>query len=196
MLPAASPAGWHNGDVVVSLSADDDGGVGVQEIRARVMERDQAVRATAFIDPGEELVLPALSAEGVYDVTYFAVDRLGNQEPPQTLTVRIDLTSPVLSGLPAQPCVIWPPNEKLVRVADVVASDEPSGVAHLQVSATSSEPAASNDIVIAGNTVYVRAIRDDDGPGRTYKVAATVTDKAGNVTTRQATCLVPHHRSR
>ena len=69
-------------------------------------------------------------------------------------------------------------------------------MADLQLSATSSEPAAPNDIVIVGNTVYVRAIRDDDGPGRTYTVVATVTDNAGNVTTRQATCLVPHHRSR
>ncbi len=131
VLPAATPAGWHNGDVTVSLSAADDAdGAGIQEIRARVTERGTAPYcAMAVIDPGEELVLPALSAEGVYDITYFAIDRLGNQEPPQALTVRIDLTSPVLSGLPAQPCVIWPPNEKLVRVADVVAADELSGVA-------------------------------------------------------------------
>jgi hypothetical protein len=99
----------------------------------------------------------------------------------------------VLTGLPAQPCVIWPPNHQLVRVADVVGSDGLSGVGDQQLSATSSEPAASNDIVIVGDTVYVRATRDDEGPGRTYTVAATVTDNAGNSTTAHAFCVVPHH---
>ena len=99
VVPEASTAGWHNGDVAVTLSAaDDTGGVGVKEIHAQVIEQDGAVAATAHIDPGEELVLPALSAEGEYDVTFFAVDRLGNQEAPQSLTVRIDRTAPAVAG--------------------------------------------------------------------------------------------------
>ncbi len=195
--PAASSAGWHNSDVTVTLAAaDDTGGVGVKEIHASVTERDGAVRASAVIDPGEELVLPSLSAEGEYDVTFFAVDRLGNQEPPQTLTVRIDRTSPVLAGLPTQPCVIWPPNAKLVHVADVVGSDVLSGLANVSVTGTASEPAPPRDIVIAGGSVSVRAIRDDEGPGRIYTLLATVTDRAGNATTQQASCLVPHDRGR
>jgi mannose/cellobiose epimerase-like protein (N-acyl-D-glucosamine 2-epimerase family) len=192
--PDAGPTGWHNADVAVSLlAADDVDGVGVEEIHARVTERDGLVRATAVIDPGEELTLPALGVEGEHDVTFFAVDRLGNREVPRTLTVRIDRTAPGVTGLPEQPCVIWPPNEKLVRVADVVGTDNRSGVASLQLSGTSSEPAAPDDIVIVGNTVYLRATRDDEGPGRTYTVVATVTDQAGNATTRQSTCVVPHH---
>ena len=146
------------------------------------------------IDPGEELVLPALSVEGVYDVTYFAVDRLGNLEAPRTLTVQIDRTAPEVTGLPVHPCVIWPPNGKLVRVAGIDGADALSGLADLDVSAYSSEPTGPADIVITGGEVYLRAIRDDDGPGRTYTVVATATDNAGNVTTRQATCVVPHHR--
>ena len=138
-------------------------------------------------------MLPALSAEGAYDVTYFAVDRLGNREAPRTLTVRIDRTAPDVTGLPVQPCVIWPPNGRLVRVADIVGADSLSGLADLDVSATSSEPAGPADIVIEGGEVSVRATRDDEGPGRTYTVVATATDNAGNVTTRQATCVVPHH---
>ena len=195
MAPAPSSAGWHDSDVEVTLSAADDlGGVGVKEIRARVTERDGAVRATAVIDPGESLVLQALSVEGVYDVTYFAVDRLGNLEAPRTLTVRIDRTAPEVTGLPVPPCVIWPPNGKLVKVADVVGSDALSGLAVLDVSGTSSEPAGPADIVVTRGEVYLRAIRDDDGPGRTYTMVATATDKAGNDTTREATCVVPHHR--
>ena len=195
VVPGASAAGWHLGDVAVALSAaDDTGGVGVKEIHAQVVEHDGAIAATALIDPGEEVVLPALSAEGAYDVTYFAVDRLGNREAPRTLTVRIDRTAPDVTGLPVQPCVIWPPNGRLVRVADIAGADSLSGLADLDVSATSSEAAAPADIVIEGGEVSVRATRDDEGPGRTYSVVATATDNAGNVTTRQATCVVPHHR--
>ena len=123
MSPAASEAGWHNGDVTVSLSAADDL-VGVKEIHVRIEERDGALPGTAFIDPGAEFVVPPLSAEGQYEITYFAVDRLGNEESPQTLEVRIDLTPPTMTGLPPAPCVIWPPNEKMVHVADVVGSDD------------------------------------------------------------------------
>ena len=118
-------------------------------------------------------------------MTYFAVDRLGNREAEQTLTVRIDRTAPEVTGLPVQPCVIWPPDEKHVRVADIVGAAL-SGLADLDVSATSSEPAGPADIVIEGGRVWVRATRDGEGPGRTYTVLATATDNAGNTTTRQA----------
>jgi len=194
VVPGASTAGWHHGHVAVALSAaDDTGGVGVKEIHAQVVEHGGAIAATALIDPGEEVVLPALSAEGAYEVTYFAVDRLRNREAPKTLMVRIDRTAPDVSGLPPQPCLIWPPNERLVRVADIVGADSSSGLADLDVSASSSEPAGPADIVISGGRVSLRATRDDDGPGRTYTVVATATDNAGNVTTRQASCVVPHH---
>ena len=195
--PDSTEAGWHNSDVVVSLAAaDDPNGVGVKEIHAHITAADGALPPKAIIDPGEELVLPALSAENAYEVTYFAVDRLGNREPARTLTVRIDRTPPVVAGLPADRCVIWPPNKKLVHVAHVIGSDSPSGVAGVDVAVTISEAAAPGDVVIVDDTVYVRAVRDDEGPGRTYTVTATVTDMAGNATTDQASCLVPHHPPR
>jgi mannose/cellobiose epimerase-like protein (N-acyl-D-glucosamine 2-epimerase family) len=193
--PPASAAGWHNGEVTVSLSADDDL-VGVKEIHARIVERDGALPGAAFIGPGEELTLPPLHAEGAYDITYFAVDRLGNRETGQSLTVRIDRTDPTITGLPPAPCVIWPPNEKMVHVADVEGSDALSGVADLQVTGSSSEPAADDDIRIIGGSVDLRAIRDDEGPGRTYTLVASVTDRAANTATAEATCLVPHDRRR
>ena len=73
----------------------------------------------------------ALPDEGVYDVGYFAVDLLGNREPAQHLSVRIDRTAPTVSGLPQQPCLIWPPNKRMVRAADVVSDDSLSGIADL-----------------------------------------------------------------
>ena len=195
MTPEANLAGWHNGDVSVTLSAADEV-AGVKEIHAIVTERDDAVPGVAFIVPGGELVLPPLSVEGAYDVAYFAVDRVGNQEVAETFTVRIDQTAPTISGLPPAPCVIWPPNEKMVHVADVVGSDALSGVADLQLTGSSSEPAADDDVRIVGGSVDLRAVRDDEGPGRTYTLLARVTDLAGNVATDEAACLVPHHLRR
>ena len=132
----------------------------------------------------------------MYDVKYYAVDRLGNAEEPQTLTIRLDLTAPEVGGLPTVPCVMWPPNGRMVQVADVVGTDALSGVALVQVSATSSEPALPGDIVVDGARVQVRATRAGRGPGRTYTVIGRVTDNAGNTTSATGTCLVPHDRRR
>ena len=53
VVPAASAAGWHHGDVAVSLSAaDDTGGVGVKEIHAQVVEQDGVVRCHRADRPG------------------------------------------------------------------------------------------------------------------------------------------------
>ena len=195
--PNSTEAGWHNSDVVVSLAAaDDPTGVGVKEIHAHITAADGALPPQAIINPGAELVLPTLKAEDVYEVAYFAVDRLGNREPVRALTVRIDRTPPVLDGMPADRCVIWPPNNKLVQVAHLIGSDSRSGVAGVNVTVGISEAATPGDVVMVDNTIYVRAVRDDEGPGRTYTVAATATDKAGNTTTDQASCLVPHHPPR
>ena len=193
VTPAASVAGWHRGDVAVSLSASDAVS-GVQAIHYSITERNGALPAAAFIAPGEDVVLPLLQSEGEYDVEYHAVDRLGNAEQPQSLSIRIDLTAPDVSGLPRDPCVIWPPNGRMVKIAHVVASDALSNVAHLYVNATSSERARPGDIVVNRGRVRVRATRDGRGPGRTYTLVATATDKAGNTTTGTGTCVVPRNR--
>ena len=101
-----------------------------------------------------------------------------------------------MTGLPSAPCVIWPPNERMVHVADVVGHDALSGIADVHVTGMSSEPAAAGDIAIVGGSVDLRAIRDDEGPGRTYTLVATATDRAGNTLTDTASCLVPHDRRR
>ena len=73
--------------------------------------------------------------------------------------------------------MIWPPNGKFVRVAVVTGSDASQESPTCSLSGTSSERAAPNDVVIVGDTIYLRATRDDEGPGRTYTVVATVTDQ-------------------
>jgi mannose/cellobiose epimerase-like protein (N-acyl-D-glucosamine 2-epimerase family) len=190
--PSPNAAGWNRDEVSVSFQAADNV-VGVKEIHVRVEDNTAAAARVAYIDPGDTFTLPALTADGEYDITYSAVDELGNTEEPQTLQVRLDRTAPSLSGLPTAPCVIWPPNERMVHVADVEGNDTLSGVDQVLVTGTSNEP-GDDDIRIVGGSVDLRAQRDDEGTGRIYTLDAAVTDLAGNATAERATCTVPHDR--
>jgi len=187
--PDANGAGWHNQQVTLDVTATDDM-VGVKEIHVLLDDQAGLTRDTAVIDPGDRATV-TLDSDGDYTIGYFAVDLLGNREALKALHVRVDRTDPSVSGLPSEPCLIWPPNERMVTIAHVAATDALSGLAGLTVQATADEP-SDGDIVIDGGTVQVRAIRDDDGDGRIYTVIATATDIAGNVTIRQGTCTVPH----
>ena len=121
--PGANGAGWHRDDVTVSLAALDDL-AGVKEIQVRVEDAAGATAGVASIHPGDAVTLPPFTTEGEYVVTWSAVDTLGNTEAEQSLTLRIDHTAPAVSGLPEEPCVLWPPNGRLVRIADVTGSDD------------------------------------------------------------------------
>jgi hypothetical protein len=132
-------------------------------------------------------------------VTYFATDAAGNDEGARDLTVRLDGTKPEIAGLPSTDCSLWPPNHKMRQVAVVTAGDALSGVAPgaLQVTATSSEPSNPDDVLVepdgaGGFVVSLRAERRGNGGGRVYTITATATDRADNVRTMTATCVVPH----
>ena len=114
----------------------------------------------------------------------------------RSLLVKVDATGPLITGMPPAPCEIWPPNNKLVKVASVTAADPASGVApdSLKISVLSNEAVSPSDIVIKGGTVAVRASRSPSGQGRTYTITSQVLDLAGNVTTATAACVVPRDR--
>jgi hypothetical protein len=193
-LPNAN--GWHRSNVTVNLSATDNPeGTGVKEIHVALTGASSGVRVV----PGGSATA-AILAEGETTLTYYAVDHAGNQEAPKTLTVKIDATPPTLAGLPASGCSIWPPDHRLVAIANVSASDALSGLASgaPPVSATSNEPATglgsgdvAPDVVITNNLVEVRAERAGTGSGRVYTVTASASDLAGNHATASATCTVP-----
>jgi mannose/cellobiose epimerase-like protein (N-acyl-D-glucosamine 2-epimerase family) len=185
--PGANDAGWHREPVTLSFTATDDL-AGVKEIHVVVEGPDGA---WAQISPGGSVTLPPFESEGEHEVKWFAVDVLGNTEEVSSLTIRLDRTGPSITGLPVQPCRIWPPNQRMVQIADVTADDTLSGVAELSVDATADEP-AENDIVVQGGRVTVRAARDGDGDGRLYTVTAAAADLAGNQTVASESCTVPH----
>jgi mannose/cellobiose epimerase-like protein (N-acyl-D-glucosamine 2-epimerase family) len=100
--PTPNGAGWHRGDVTVSLAATDDG-VGVKQIHATIEADNDAVPDSAFIDAGSEFTLPMLTVEGSYTITFHAVDALGNSERPRTVHVNVDRTAPSVTATAPAP---------------------------------------------------------------------------------------------
>lgn len=119
-----------------------------------------------------------------------------------------DTTPPVISGLPAQGCTLWPPNHQMETVATVSAADSESGVVSFNVAVTSNEAQnglgdgdAFPDMVVTGTglqprSIQLRAERSGLGTGRVYTIVATAVDGAGNTATRTASCTVPHSMGR
>jgi hypothetical protein len=119
----------------------------------------------------------------------------------QIVRASVDATPPVISGMPAPGCTLWPPNNAMVQVGTVSAVDSGSGVVpdSFRVTGTSNERSDPNvpDILISGDAlggfvVSLRAARLGNGSGRVYTLTATVKDRAGNAATSTATCTVPH----
>lgn len=91
--PAANPAGYHNTDVVVTLTATD-AGAGVASVTYAVNGSPTTVNAasTSF----------TIGSEGTTSLTYFATDQAGNVEPTHTApSFRIDKTAPAAPSLDA-----------------------------------------------------------------------------------------------
>jgi hypothetical protein len=185
--PSANASGWHRDDVTVSLAATDEL-AGVKEIHVQIEDPAGVRQGVASIHPGATATLPTFTGEGTYDLTYYAVDVLGNSEEPRSMRIRLDRTAPTVSGLPEQPCRLWPPNHRLVAVATVVGTDALSGVGEVAITARSNQGDPS-DAVVVGARLLLRAERTD-GRTRVYTVEATVSDLAGNTTRASATCTV------
>jgi hypothetical protein len=196
LSPSPNVSGWNKTDVAVGLTAiDNEGGSGVKEIAVAL----NGSQTGSFLQSGSNARI-VVSAEGVTTLTYFARDHAGNQEAAKTIVVRVDKTSPVIAGLPAAGCTLWPPNHRLAEVATVTARDTVSGIVpgSFAVTGISNEPEnglgdgdTAPDIVISNGRIQLRAERSGSGPGRVYNLTATASDLAGNVATATSACTVP-----
>src|SRR5207302_4357791 len=199
--PGPNGTGWNKTNVTVTLnSVDDSGGSGVKQIQ---YELTGAQSVDMQIVTGSAASV-TLSAEGMTTLNYFCTDKAGNAEQSKALTVQIDKTPPVVSGLRASGCTLWPPNNQMVQVATIAAADALSGLApgSFQVTGSSSEPSdpSKPDVVLipngsGGYVIQLRARRLGSGTGRIYTLQATVTDLAGNTVTSTSTCTVPRDAS-
>jgi N-acetylneuraminic acid mutarotase len=162
--PAPNGAGWNDTDVTVALHATDDaGGTGVQAITYSLSGAQSG--GGTFNTASTSFLI---ANEGITTVTYHATDVSGNVEADHTLTIKLDKTAPSVPNLPN---LTVPATSTLGAVVNinVSSSDTLSGIATVTVT-----PIAS------GSTF----------PHGTTNETVTVTDAAGNTTTRNFSVTV------
>ena len=89
---SASPAGWTDGEVTVTLSATDSGGSGLDATYYKVGQDGQVKSYDAPI---------VLSGQGEPTVYYWSTDLAGNSETPGSIQAHIDTTAPVTTASPS-----------------------------------------------------------------------------------------------
>ena len=115
-------------------------------------------------------------------------------------------TPPTITGVSADPSVLWPPNHRLVNVTISydVTDNCPLPPGSCTLSVTSNEPVngtgdgdTSPDwIVLDDHHVLLRAERAGNGNGRIYTITITCVDSGGNSSSEQVEVMVPHDRGR
>jgi hypothetical protein len=163
----ANGSGWHNGAVIIALSASDNtGGSGVQAITFSASGAQsiasQTVSGTA--------ASVEISAEGTTTITYSARDNAGNIEALSAFTVQLDSTPPVVSVTGIQAGAVYAPGA--VPAAECQATDAGSGIA---VPATLS---------LSGGNMY--------SVGEFTATCSGAQDFAGNAGTASVTYLVSY----
>src|SRR5439155_13782881 len=88
VAPLANAAGWRRAEVVVALLASDPGS-GVEEIRYALSGAESGQDAVS----GSQARV-TIATEGRTQLDFYAVDQVGNEEPPRTLEVKLDATAP------------------------------------------------------------------------------------------------------
>ncbi|MFL5801444.1 MAG: OmpL47-type beta-barrel domain-containing protein, partial [Roseiflexaceae bacterium] len=167
--PAPNAFGWNNTAVTIQLTAvDNPGGSGIKEIHYALA----GAQSTSNLVAGSSATVP-LTAAGVTTLTYFAIDNAGNQEPPQSLTVRIDKDAPASTAihLPSATPVGWNTTAVMVRIG---AADTPSGSGVRDIQSTLSG-AQTGGATMAGSFAAVSVSAE----GITT-VAYAATDRAEN----------------
>ncbi|CAM3341936.1 cadherin-like beta sandwich domain-containing protein [Paenibacillus lupini] len=187
-----APSGWVNHDVTVNLTTSDN----VSGVAATYYTLDGGAK--------QEGTSLHVIEDGVHTLVYWSEDHKGNVEVAHSVSIQIDKTAPALK-VTLDKTELWPANHKLVNVNAVVEGTDPtSGIASVVLtSITSNETLAagkdadiqSADYGTLDQSFSLRAERSGGVEGRTYTITYTVTDKAGNVTNKSVTVVVPHDQS-
>jgi probable HAF family extracellular repeat protein len=181
--PQANSAGWNNTDVTVSLSAtDEDGGSGVDKITYSGSGA-QNIEQTHASGSSVEIIL---NQEGTTTLTYFATDKAGNVEAPNTLTIKIDKSPPGISSTD-------PPNNATgvsatanisARLFDSGAGIDPHSISSSTIHVVQVKP--TGHVEIRGDVSYTsQTVTFDPSTSLAkglYRATITgVADTAGNV---------------
>lgn len=136
---------------------------------------------------------------GVHDITLTALDAHAESRASTQITVT-DTTGPALVAS-ASPTCLWPPNQKLVRLAlgsAIVAStadscDGAPGSVYI-ANVTSNDPTATADDIRFGPTATcLRAERSGSSAGRQYTITLSSVDATGNVGSTNVVVEVPRN---
>ncbi|MFH1722987.1 MAG: LamG-like jellyroll fold domain-containing protein [Elusimicrobiota bacterium] len=176
--------GWYRSPMPnLTLSAADGSGSGAGEVRFTLDEDPETVSTGASAQPA----VP----EGIHVLSYFAVDRLGNQETAKTTTLNIDLQAPTLPENPRTTLVV----ERRADLAwDASADAEgpaPSGTALYRVSRRVYDGGTGFSVIADTPTL---AYSNTTGLvlGETYEYQVRAVDAAGNASApAELTVFVP-----
>jgi len=185
----AGNAGWWIGDVTVTLEAfDGECGSGVKEIH---YELSGAISAEGVV-PGERAQF-VVNTEGITQLRYWAVDKVGNVGAVEQKAIKLDKTPPVVT-VSATPSILWPPNHKMVGVTvGGSALDDISGITSLALQVTDEYGEIEPPIYSFGDVILLEAWRNGDDPdGRTYTLYARVVDEAGHLSSATTFVISPH----
>jgi microsomal dipeptidase-like Zn-dependent dipeptidase len=156
IAPAANGSGWHNTNVVASIVATDADS-GVERIEYSVAAGENVTNGST----AGAVASTAVTGDGDRELSYYAIDRAGNAETPNALTLRIDRVPPTIDAArtPGANSAGW--NNSTVTVAFTCA-DTVSGIetcaASQQLTAEGAGQSASGDAVdVAGNTARASA---------------------------------------
>jgi hypothetical protein len=94
IMPTPNAPGWNNAPVSVTLtSVDNTGGSGVKQITYAATGA-QSISNTTI---GSATASFTIGTEGITTITFFGTDNSGNIETANTLTIRLDKTSPSIT---------------------------------------------------------------------------------------------------
>lgn len=151
------PTAWRTGAVTITVTADDNGGTGVDYVDYRI--------DGSAITSGPSGVTFTVSEDGVHEIQTRATDHAGNVGNWRTHTLRIDKTLPVdTSGLADS----WVKS----RAVELSATDATSGVARIEYRIN----AGAVTIVTADHASFTLP-----GDG-TFAINWRITDNAGQQT--------------
>ncbi|MBT5605048.1 MAG: hypothetical protein HN742_34390 [Lentisphaerae bacterium] len=166
-VTGAPASEWTNGDVTLTLAAEDVG---------------SGVDQTSWTLNGVTTVGSSiqLTDEGTHTITFRSMDNAGNVEPDQGLTVRIDTTAPTI-GHDAPDAATWQSDPVTVTAT---GADSASGLAALVYALDGgAESAITEPITVTGAGTHELLLRATDTAGNTSTTTMTLRIDASPPTT-------------
>ncbi|MCK4249741.1 MAG: hypothetical protein KAX15_08175, partial [Candidatus Omnitrophica bacterium] len=127
-------------------------------------------------------------------IKYFSEDIAGNVEKVKKLTIKIDISEPIVM-MSLKPNILWPLSRKPVKVNVFGQTfDNLSGIASQEFTVIDEYGKVEPTVSGFGSKIKLVPWRKaDDKDGRIYTIRVVVTDKAGNSNTMEKTVRVPWH---